>query len=123
MKLHIISLFIIITSISNSMIDGLHYFELEDSSIIIMQRKGSILINQSCEKKDCEALEVLKTKVPVKLVNAPNGKNPGAVVCTKYLGGKILMLKERKTSSIQSFCLFKDGSILSNTTIYSDIMY
>lgn len=68
------------------------------------------LLNKSCVDKTCQAWRALKTPRPVALVGK-GGRNPGSVVCSEQLKGKIVM--GSRGHSTQAFCQFDDGSVLS----------
>lgn len=86
---------------------GSEYFPVE------REQKSNRLISINCKTKKCNAYAALydirsKENSPKSL---RGGKNPGAVICTKYFHGKVFILRD-KDQFENSFCKFPDGSIL-----------
>jgi hypothetical protein len=76
------------------------------------------LISLHCEEKDCMAKDALR-KVSMKLLekgDLQGGKNPGAVLCNKLKNADIVFLSDLQGNQ-NSFCKFKDGSIVSSSTL------
>ena len=93
-----------------------YIYEIEDS-IIIVEEKENIIVSESCFINGCDALFYAKNKkIRFKDLKLNGGKNPAAAACTQVLNGAVLMLKNSE-NGIQSFCLFSDGSIISNKSI------
>lgn len=78
-------------------------------------KTGSLISSACLEKKDqCMAFNALRSLKKFKLTEKElaGGKNPGAVICKKYLEGDVLILRDKKQNE-NAFCKFKDGSFLS----------
>lgn len=122
MKLILTSYLLFISLLSNAKEKAeIKYFTNGEAMLIVLSKEG-IDLNESCWENDCLAKKALNLKIELSKLNISGGKNPGAVACTKKLNGQILMLKEVKTHSINSYCLFNDGSFISNKTIYDKII-
>lgn len=73
-------------------------------------------ISEKClGAQGCEALRVLPT-IRVRAVQTDGGQNPGAVLCSKHLGGTVRIGIDPKGNQ-QSFCRFADGSMIDNGTL------
>lgn len=77
------------------------------------------LISLHCEEQvPCMAREELK-KISMKLLekgDLKGGKNPGAVLCHKISDASIVFLSDLQGNQ-NSFCKFKDGSMVSSSTL------
>lgn len=76
------------------------------------------LISLHCETDPCEALQQLQM-INVSLLkknDLAGGKNPGAVLCHKLPGASVVFMDDLSGNQ-NSFCKFKDGSIVSNSTL------
>lgn len=76
------------------------------------------LISLHCEESDCMAKDVLK-KVTMKKFEKNDllgGKNPGAVLCHKIKSASVVFLYDLQGNQ-NSFCRFKDGSMVSSSTM------
>ncbi|HAZ12206.1 MAG: hypothetical protein A2X86_03125 [Bdellovibrionales bacterium GWA2_49_15] len=66
----------------------------------------------------CEAIRVL-SKVDMSKLDSRKtigGKNPGAVLCDQYLGGKVVYGTDRFRTQ-KTFCQFADQSMVANDTL------
>ena len=123
MKYILISLLVLNFSFSAFGSYKVEYYELKDS-IVVMAENKDYLINESCySSKNCIAYSILEQKISAKRLNLKNGKNPGAIACINQLRGEVLMMKHMDSSAIHSFCLFKDGSTISNSTLYKLMVF
>lgn len=81
-----------------------------------------LLISSSCVQQDsslsCEAYNSLPNASTQGLSSQfrHGGANPGAVICGRKLGGKIVTGSDEHSNE-QSFCLFGDGSMVSSGSI------
>ena len=90
----------------------------------IRSSKKKVTISESCGLPDenkgnrCDAIDALNSAHTKKLeeVDLRGGKNTGDVLCKKYLDGKVVF-GETKMKNPISFCLFKDGSMVSTGSI------
>jgi len=76
------------------------------------------LISLQCEEKACIASDELK-KISMKSLSKGDlqgGKNPGAVLCHKINEASIVFLSDLQGNQ-NSFCKFKDGSMVSSSTL------
>lgn len=70
-------------------------------------------VSESCLKSKCDAVHSsLTKKLEVKKVG---GKNPASVSCREK-GQEVVLLKDAQGDE-QSFCLFKDGSLIDVNAI------
>lgn len=79
--------------------------------------KSGLLLSSSCHQK-CEAWKFLK-KASLKNLSSEKlsgGKNPGAVLCHDEKSAEVVFLKDLKGND-NSFCLFKDKSFVSSSSI------
>ncbi|MGZ3790541.1 MAG: hypothetical protein ACXVLQ_18640 [Bacteriovorax sp.] len=85
-----------------------------------MDRFEQTLMSKNCFNKKDRCLAFFHYKNPIKMRPATNdlrgGKNPGAVICTKYLNGEIFILRDGNNKE-NAFCQFKDGSLLQATSL------
>lgn len=81
-----------------------------------------LLISASCIQQDstldCEAYKALsKAKLQgLKKNSLAGGANPGAVICSEKLGGKVVIAQDEHSNE-QSFCLFGDSSLVDSGSI------
>ena len=76
-------------------------------------------VNESCTIDSCLALKI--KEINGKKLDLRGGKNPGAAACKQLLGGKTLNLKTNR-HEVRTFCLFEDGSFISNRDLFSLII-
>jgi len=90
----------------------------------ISNTQKNVLISESCGMPNnkvygkCDANDALSKVTHKKLqeIDMRGGKNTGDVLCKKYLSGKVVFGLTRFNNPI-SFCLFKDGTMVSTGTI------
>lgn len=87
---------------------GNEYYPIEK------EPKTKKLISVNCNNTKCFAYKALNehSKKQLSEHELKGGKNPGAVICTKYFKGTILILRDVKQNE-NAFCKFSDGSLLS----------
>lgn len=76
------------------------------------------LISLHCEKSPCDAKKALK-RISYKLLSPGDlkgGKNPGAVLCHKLPEAGVIFMYDLQGNQ-NSFCQFKDGSLVSSSTM------
>ena len=81
--------------------------------------KNSLLsINCRDKVKKCSAKKTLNSNLRVKLKKGAlnGGRNPGAVVC-KHLENTHIVLAQSLDGNYQSFCVFKDKSMISANSL------
>jgi hypothetical protein len=97
----------------------LHY-EIQGKKVFMEKIHHEITLNQSCARsKKCEAYKLSKKKIALHQIKSEwlrGGKNPGSIVCTKFLNG-IVVIGYHHTKE-QSFCLFKDKSLVSTNSLW-----
>lgn len=79
------------------------------------------LYSKGCldKKEKCDAYTFSKNKIKISLTESERegGKNPGAIICKKKLGGEILILRD-KNENEAAFCKFKDNSLVTASSLY-----
>lgn len=79
---------------------------------------SGILTTANCEKKECEALKILKT-ISFKNLSSEKfwgGKNPGAVLCHEIKTAQVVFLRDLSGND-NSFCRFPDKSMISSGSL------
>ncbi len=117
MKLSIILVFLSLSAFAQTEVwkMGNRFFEFNHDE------KSGLLISKNCMEKNCEAKKFLK-KVSLKNMSVQKfsgGKNPGAVLCHEDQKAEVIYLKDLKGND-NSFCLFKDKSMVSSSSIESE---
>ena len=78
-----------------------------------------ITANEVCQKKKaCDAFKVLR-KLSMDSISADDlfgGANPGPILCEQQAQGEVVMGEDEDFNQ-NSFCKFKDGSIIDNGTL------
>lgn len=78
------------------------------------------LLSINCREKviECSAKKTLNSNLKIKLKKGAlnDGKNPGAVVC-KQLQDAHIVLAQSLDGKYQSFCVFKDKSMISANSL------
>ena len=120
MKFLLTSAFILFSNFSFS--ETIHYYEFKKGIITVIDN-SEYKINESCYQSTCSAKQALEKKISIKKLNLKGGKNPGSVACTQVLSGQVMMLKNIETNNVSSFCLFKDGSYISNKAINQKVIF
>lgn len=91
-----------------------------NDQVFIIDHFEKTLMTQSCAETKEKCLAFLQYKNPSKAYPTKEelhgGKNPGAVICSKYLNNVILILKDANNNE-NAFCQFKDGSLLQATSL------
>jgi len=90
----------------------------------IRSDKKKVTISESCGLPDdkkydrCDAIDALNNAHTKKLkeIDLKGGKNTGDILCKKYLDGRVVF-GETKMKNPISFCLFKDGSMVTTGSI------
>lgn len=102
-------------------------FRLEEGSVgFLHQPERGLTVSESCRTRDgrldCEAYRVL-SRVRMSLLAKPpaGGQEPGSLLCVA-LGGRVAMGVDAKKNE-NSFCRFRDGSIVDNGTIFHYARY
>ena len=71
-------------------------------------------ISEACQSKPCKALDYFEKSSPARTAS-PASRNPAAQVC-KDLGNEVVILRD-KSRSEQTYCQFKDKSVVSTSTL------
>jgi hypothetical protein len=83
--------------------------------------KLSLRINEICFVKynSCEALRATRY-AKIKEYSSENGISPYSKICSDSTKGKVIFLTNSKGHS-NSFCLFKDKSIIDTASLYKKV--
>lgn len=88
--------------------------------IFLIDKIEQTLMSKNCFKKKDKCLAFIHYKEEIQFKPTRNdligGKNPGAVICTKYYKGEIFILKDSNNKE-NAFCKFIDGSLLLATSL------
>jgi len=95
-------------------------YEIEGKKVLMIKDELGHTFNKSCLNSD-KCMAKLASKNQIALKDIPDklllgGKNPGSIACKEFLKGTVVIA--RRNNSEQSFCLFKDKSLVSTNNIW-----
>jgi len=95
--------------------------ELNGKSVTFQYVVGDLLVSRDCggPGATCQALQKARIAT-TRGIESIGGAEPGSLICRK-LGGKFLIARD-KNKNEYSFCVFEDGSMTSNATLYSEAL-
>ena len=88
------------------------FLDFPDRRLTISENCGSKIEKMTCMAAQSLKLSTLHGTPPGKLAS----RNPGSVVCTEVLGARVVIGLDSHRNE-NSFCLFKDESIIDNGSL------